>query len=83
MDLQPEDLIDRFRDHHKHPANLALHAIAGLFALNGLGHLLRGQVLRGMRHLSTAVGLVVAGHRIEGNEPFGLIRELREELGGE
>ena len=76
LEARMEEAVQTFRANHRHPANLALHAVGYLLAADAAVSVLRGRVLRGIVRGGLAVGLLVAGHRIEGTEPFTAVRRL-------
>ena len=79
LEARLEEGVRAFRETHSHPANLAMHLAGWLLAVRGSARILRGRMLGGLTDLGLAAGLLVAGHRIEGNEPFQMLRRLREE----
>ncbi len=78
-DLEPrvEEAIHAFRENHRHPLNVALHALGYALTARGALRFLRRRMITGMLDMASGVGLVVLGHRIEGNEPFTTIRAFR------
>jgi hypothetical protein len=77
LEARVEEAVAAFRETHTHPANLALHAVAALSFASAAGRLLRGRVFSALARTGLGIGLLVAGHRIEGNEPFDLVRRIR------
>jgi hypothetical protein len=73
-----EERIDKavqtFRDNHKHPANLALHAAGYYSILKGLGRFARGKRFRAMFLILFGLGMVLAGHEIEGTDAFAILK---------
>lgn len=74
-----EEAVAAFRETHTHPANLALHGVAALTFASAAVRLLRGRVFGAIGRVAVGVGLLVAGHRIEGNAPFELLDRLRSD----
>lgn len=69
-----EQAVRTFRENHKDPKNLALHA-AGYYAiLKGIGRFARGKKFRGLSLVSFGVGMLLVGHEIEGTEPFSVFK---------
>ena len=65
---------ETFRANHRDPANLALHA-AGYYAiLKGVGRFLRGKRFRSVVLILFGLGMILAGHELEGSEPFALLK---------
>lgn len=77
LETRLAEVVRSFRAEHRHPLNLALHAAASLVGLTGATRLLRGELLAGAGRIALAGGLLLAGHRIEGNEPFAFLRRLQ------
>jgi hypothetical protein len=77
LEMRVEEAVKAFRESHRHPANLALHAVGYWMAAKGTIRFLQRRLGSSIVHLGAAAGLVVAGHAIEGNEPFTAIRALR------
>jgi hypothetical protein len=65
-----------FRENHHDPANVALHVAASYAVLKGLSRLVRRRWIRAVLFIAAAVVLVVAGHQIEGNDPFQTVKTL-------
>lgn len=78
VETRIQELVQAFRDQHQHPANLAMHAAAALLIARGALRMFRGQFFRGLFHGAAAIGLMVGGHQIEGNDPFAMMRQLEE-----
>ena len=74
-----EEKLDRavktFRENHRHPANLAMHAVGYINILRGVFRILRGRLVPGFVLIAMGVGLIVAGHRLEGTEPFAILKD--------
>lgn len=69
-----EKAMHTFRENHKHPANLALHA-AGWYAIaKGLIRFLAGRRLRAVFLVLFGLGMVLAGHEIEGTDAFAFLK---------
>lgn len=81
LEARLEEAIRVFRQHHSHPANLALHAVGYAVAARGAVRFLSGRFLSGIGHGLVAAGLLVAGHRIEGSDPLATARTLQEGWG--
>jgi hypothetical protein len=69
-----EQAFETFRENHRHPANLALHA-AGYYAiLKGLRRFFRGKRFRAVFFVLAGLGMVIYGHEIEGTDAFALLK---------
>ena len=80
----PEDVEDRvqgavdaYRDTHRHPANIGLHAVGYVLILRGLWAVVRGHMGSGLVQVALGVGSILTGHRIEGSTPFAAAKALR------
>ncbi len=74
VEQRVERAVQTFRTNHRHPANLALHA-AGYYAiLRGLARFVRGKRFRAVVFVLSGIGMLLAGHEIEGSEPFALLK---------
>ncbi len=69
-----ERAVSNFRSNHRHPANLAMHAGAAYFFAKGIFRLLRGRIFSGLVLIGMGVGLILAGHQIEGSDAFAMFR---------
>lgn len=76
LEARIEEAVQAFRETHTHPGNIALHAVAYLLLAKGSMRLLRGKVFSAAAHIGAGTGLLVVGHRIEGNEPFTALKRL-------
>jgi ferric-dicitrate binding protein FerR (iron transport regulator) len=65
-----------FRENHRDPANLALHAAAAYAVLKGLRRVARRRWIRGLLFIAAGVVLVIAGHEIEGTDAFQTTKSL-------
>ena len=65
-----------FRENHRDPANLALHAAAAYAVLKGLRRVARRRWIRGLLFIAAGVALVFAGHEIEGTDAFQTVKSL-------
>jgi hypothetical protein len=79
LEARLEEAVGAFREYHQHPANVALHVAGWLLAASGATQVLRGRLASGIFRAGLGVGLMVAGHRIEGNRPSGMLRTFRPE----
>lgn len=66
--------VETFKENHRHPANLALHAAGYYSILKGLGRLARGKKFRAMFLVLFGLGMVIAGHEIEGTDAFAILK---------
>ncbi len=82
LEARVEEAVHSFRDNHRHPLNVALHVLGYALTARGAMRFLRRKLITGSLDMASGVGLVVLGHRIEGNEPFTTIRAFRG-AGGE
>lgn len=76
LELRVEEIVTAFRREHQHPANLALHALGYSLAAKGVLRLARGRIVSSALHIGIGTGAAIAGHLIEGNEPFTFTREV-------
>jgi hypothetical protein len=76
-----EQRVDRavqtFRENHRSPANLALHAIGYYAILKGVVRFLRKKRFRAFTLIGMGIALILAGHEIEGTEPFAIFKDSR------
>ena len=74
VEQRVERAVQTFRENHRHPANLALHA-AGYYAiLKGVVRFFGGKRFRAVVFILFGLGMVLAGHDIEGNDAFSVLR---------
>jgi hypothetical protein len=69
-----EGAVQTFRENHQHPANLALHAAGWYAILKGLGRFVRGKRFRAVFLVLFGLGMVIAGHEIEGTDAFAILK---------
>jgi hypothetical protein len=69
-----ERAVGTFRENHRHPANLAMHLVAVFFIARGVFRILRGRIFSGVTLVAMGVGLIAAGHQIEGSDAFALFK---------
>lgn len=77
LETRVEEAVAAFRENHQHPGNLALHAVGYVVLARGAVRLLQRRLGSSIMHTGVGLGLLYAGHSIEGNEPFTAIRALR------
>lgn len=77
LETRVEEAVRLFRQNHHHPANLLLHGLGYFFAARGTLRVLRRKIFSGGLDVASGIGLLLLGHRIEGNEPFVTVRALR------
>jgi ferric-dicitrate binding protein FerR (iron transport regulator) len=65
-----------FRQNHRDPANLALHAAAAYAMLKGLQRVARRRWVRALLFFAAGVALIFAGHEIEGTDAFQTVKSL-------
>ena len=65
-----------FRENHRDPANLALHAAAAYALLRGLRRIARRRWIRGLLFIAAGLVMVYAGHEIEGTDAFQTTKSL-------
>ena len=65
-----------FRENHRDPANLALHAAAAYALLRGLRRIARRRWIRGLLFVAAGIIMVYAGHEIEGTDAFQTTKSL-------
>jgi hypothetical protein len=74
VEQRVEQAVKTFRENHKDPANLALHA-AGYYAiLKGLARFVQGKRFRAVVFVLFGFGMVLAGHEIEGTDAFAILK---------
>lgn len=74
VEQRVERAVETFKQNHKHPANLALHA-AGYYAiLKGLARFFRGKRFRAVTFILAGVGMLLYGHEIEGTDAFASLK---------
>ena len=74
VEQRVERAVQTFRENHRHPANLALHG-AGYYAiLKGIVRFLGGKRIRAVVFILFGLGMVLAGHDIEGTDAFSVLR---------
>ncbi|MEX2393250.1 MAG: hypothetical protein WD826_02105 [Actinomycetota bacterium] len=66
--------VKKFRANHRHPANLALHAAGYFVILKGLGRFAHGKRFRAAFFVLFGLGMVLAGHEIEGTDAFAVLK---------
>ena len=72
VEQRVEQAVQTFRDNHKHPANLALHAVGYYSIATGLLRFLGKHKFRGLVRIAFGVGMLLVGHNIEGTPPFSM-----------
>lgn len=74
VEQRVERAVQTFRENHRHPANLALHG-AGYYAiLKGVVRFFGGKRFRAVFFILAGLGMVLAGHDIEGTDAFAVLR---------
>ena len=74
VEQRVERAVQTFRENHRHPANLALHG-AGYYAIfKGIVRFFGGKRFRAVVFILFGLGMVLAGHDIEGNDAFSVLR---------
>jgi hypothetical protein len=76
VEQRVEQAVSTFRENHKHPANLALHAVGYYAILKGIARFLRHKRFRGAGLIAFGVGMLFTGHNIEGTEPFSVLKNF-------
>ena len=69
-----EQAVHTFRENHKHPANLALHAAGWYAILKGLARYARGKRFRAVVFVLFGLGMILGGHEIEGTDAFAILK---------
>ena len=67
-----EQAVQTFRDNHRHPTNLALHAVGWYAIAKGLMRFLRHKRFRGVFLVGVGIAMLLAGHEIEGTPAFAM-----------
>ena len=74
VEQRVERAVQTFRENHRHPANLALHG-AGYYAiLKGIVRFFAGKRIRAVAFVLFGIGMLLAGHDIEGTDAFSVLR---------
>jgi hypothetical protein len=73
VEQRMDQAMQTFRENHKNPANLALHGVGSYAIAKGLLRFLRHKRFRGLFLMAVGVGLVLAGHEIEGTPAFAFM----------
>jgi hypothetical protein len=74
VEQRVERAVQTFRENHRHPANLALHG-AGYYAiLKGVVRFFGGKRFRAVGFILFGIGMLLAGHDIEGTDAFSVLR---------
>ena len=74
VEQKMDQAVERFRANHRHPANLALHAAGYYTVLKGLARFFRGKRFRAVFLILFGLGMVIAGHEIEGTDAFAILK---------
>ncbi len=69
-----EQAVHTFRENHRNPTNLALHGVGYYAILKGVVRFLRHKRFRGLFMVAVGVGLILAGHEIEGTPAFAILK---------
>lgn len=69
-----DQAVQTFKENHRNPTNLALHGLGYYAILKGVVRFLRHKRFRGLAAIAVGVGLILAGHEIEGTPPFALLK---------
>lgn len=78
-----QSFIERIRETHRDPRNVAMHAAGWILAVGAVRRLVHGEIGGAVARGALAVALMGAGHLVEGNEPFGVLRERMRARGVE
>lgn len=70
-----QSFMQRIRETHNDPANIALHVAGWVCVAAAVRRITRGEVGGALARGAIGVGLMGAGHLVEGNEPYGVLRE--------
>lgn len=65
-----EHAIQTFRQNHRDPTNLALHAVGYYSIAKGVVRFLRHKRFRGLLMVGVGIAMLLAGHEVEGTPPF-------------
>jgi hypothetical protein len=80
VEQRVERAVQTFRENHRHPANLALHA-AGYYAIGkGLLRFLARKRFRAVVFILSGVGMLLYGHDIEGSDAFSVLKGQRSDV---
>jgi hypothetical protein len=72
VEQRVEQAVQTFRENHKDPANIALHAVGYYAIATGLLRIVGKHKFRGMARIGFGVGMLLAGHNIEGTPAFSM-----------
>ncbi|HYZ93095.1 MAG TPA: hypothetical protein VFA34_12005 [Actinomycetota bacterium] len=68
-----DQAVETFRENHKDPKNLALHAVGAYSIAKGVVRFLRHKRFRGLALIAFGIGMLLAGHEIEGTPAFAFL----------
>ncbi len=74
VERRVDQAVETFRENHRHPANLALHAAGYYSILKGIARFFRGKRFRAVTLVLFGLGMVIAGHEIEGTDAFAILK---------
>ena len=72
VEQRVEHAVQTFRENHKNPANLALHAVGFYAIATGILRFFGKHKIRGLARIGFGVGMLLTGHNIEGTPPFSM-----------
>ena len=77
--VDPQKLFETFRQNHREPMNLAMHAVGFWLVFRSLKKLFTGHLFKFAVNLGAGLALLVGGHQIEGSDAFAVFRDLKEQ----
>jgi hypothetical protein len=80
--IDPQQVLQTFRDNHRDPRNLAMHAVGFWLIARALKRLVTGHVFTAAVNLGAGLALLVGGHELEGTDAFAVFREVRQQRSG-
>jgi hypothetical protein len=79
--VDPQQMYETFRANHRDPKNLAMHLVGYWLLFRAVKRLFTGHVFSALAHASAGMALLVGGHKLEGSEPFAILKQVRQPSG--
>jgi len=80
--VDTQRMYETFRANHRDPRNLTMHVVGFWLVFRALKRLFTGHVFGAAVNLGAGMALLVGGHRLEGSDPFSILREASRERVG-
>ena len=80
--IDGQQLFETFRANHRDPRNLAMHVAGFWLVFRALKRLFTGHVFGAAVNLGAGLALLVGGHRLEGTDPFSVLRQAQQQRTG-